>query len=141
MSTPRAACCPACNDALRATSEQLGVWTCPTCGGVWTDPAATAALRAASDAVFTSVSDRAAAQARTSLPADRPGRRCPICRNVLQPTNVAGVTIDTCAAHGTWFDRGEMATVCDELEKKATTSKINGWDVVEACALVLSLFV
>ncbi len=39
--------------------------------------------------------------------------RCPVCRNIMNRTNfarISGVIIDSCSAHGIWFD-------ADELEK------------------------
>lgn len=42
--------------------------------------------------------------------------RCPVCRNIMNRTNfarISGVIIDSCSAHGVWFD-------ADELEKIMT---------------------
>ena len=36
---------------------------------------------------------------------------CPVCREPLATTKHADITLDYCSAHGTFFDRGELARV------------------------------
>src|ERR1019366_7625487 len=41
-------------------------------------------------------------------------RKCPACGEMMLRKNFresSGVIVDVCAAHGVWFDRGELATI------------------------------
>lgn len=42
---------------------------------------------------------------------------CPSCRSVLQRTRIgqAGVDVDYCPAHGTWFDKDELGRVAQSF--------------------------
>jgi Zn-finger nucleic acid-binding protein len=43
-------------------------------------------------------------------------RKCPVCDETMQRSNFgqsSGVVVDVCAAHGVWFDRGELATIIE----------------------------
>ncbi|HEX4448777.1 MAG TPA: zf-TFIIB domain-containing protein [Polyangiaceae bacterium] len=43
-------------------------------------------------------------------------RKCPVCDETMQRNNFgqsSGVVVDVCAIHGTWFDRGELATIIE----------------------------
>jgi Zn-finger nucleic acid-binding protein len=122
MNTSSGLVCPACNGSLRAAHATYGVLACDACGGVWTDEAATEALRASSDGEITAVAKDAAARAEGPTPEDRPRRRCPECRHHLRKRTIAGVTIDACATHGTWFDRGEVEAIYATAKKRGTTS-------------------
>ena len=114
--------CPACQCSLREAHPTLGVFACDACGGIWTDHAATEALRTSADGSITSVSKEAAAHAPTSAPAGPRRRRCPDCRHHLQRTTLRGVEIDTCGTHGTWFDRGEIEAIYAATEKPGGSS-------------------
>jgi Zn-finger nucleic acid-binding protein len=42
--------------------------------------------------------------------------KCPLCQAVMQRSafgKTSGILVDVCAAHGTWFDRGELEQVID----------------------------
>jgi len=49
-------------------------------------------------------------------------RRCPECRKRLRETTIAGVQIDSCSTHGTWFDRGEVEAIYAVAKKPGATS-------------------
>lgn len=114
--------CPACNGSLSPAHATYGVLACSACGGVWTDQASTDALRTSSDGAITSVAKDVAAHAEGPMPADRPRRRCPECRHHLRKSTIAGVTIDACSSHGTWFDRGEVEAIYAAAKKPGATS-------------------
>jgi Zn-finger nucleic acid-binding protein len=114
--------CPACNGSLRAAHATYGVLSCDACGGVWTDAAATEALRTSSAGEITSVAKDVAAHAEGPLPADKPRRRCPVCRHHLRKSTIADVQIDSCSTHGTWFDRGEVEAIYAAAKKPGKTS-------------------
>jgi Zn-finger nucleic acid-binding protein len=113
--------CPRCGQTL--TARLVGDLTlddCPGCAGVFIDAAAIAKL----------LEDRAAARAEAVLGAyhgvprvsdmtARGGKlyiKCPICGTVMnrkQFARGAGVVLDVCKGHGTWFDAGELPVVVD----------------------------
>ena len=133
--------CPACSTPLRRAHADHGVFACDVCGGIWTDHAATQALRTASDDTMASVSNQAASHASFAAEADRPGRCCPACRAPLSQTELAGVAIDYCATHGSWFDRGEMAAVCAATKKgPGPSTGAAVWGVCELCLTILGAF-
>jgi Zn-finger nucleic acid-binding protein len=103
--------CPACGTALVRAHPSHGVFVCQACGGVFADLAASTALRAAAEPAIVAVSEAASHQARIAVAADAPGRVCPACRTPLGRAVIAGVSIDYCATHGTFFDRGEIVRI------------------------------
>jgi hypothetical protein len=76
---------------------------------MWTDHAASLALRAAdADPAFSQIARQLDEGARGSAPSGS-ARSCPECGAALAPTKLFGVDLDYCQAHGTFFDRGEVA--------------------------------
>lgn len=142
MNQPILGACPACRSQLRRAHPAHGVFACQGCGGVWADASATQALRAASDPSLAAVSGEAAGHATLYVAPDQAGRACPTCGAIMGQTTVANVNIDACAAHGTFFDRGELEAVCAASQQAhgSSSSGVSGWDVVEVCFTVLSLF-
>lgn len=129
--------CCACGGPLRRGHPTHGVYPCDNCGGMWLDHAATQALRTSQDESVAAVSQKVAAHAPVILQADRPGRCCPLCRNQLEKAQIHDVRIDYCPTHGTWFDRGEIAAVCEA----ARTGPSVALGVAEVCIGILGLFV
>lgn len=91
--------CPRCIATPLLAGEARGVHlhACGQCGGVWLGP------------------DEAARILRPLFtPGGLPGRpsrlRCPHCSQGMTEWTVGttGVQLDSCAAHGTWFDRDEV---------------------------------
>src|SRR5262249_52939875 len=122
MNQPILGACPACGQQLRRAHPAHGVFACDGCGGVWTDHEATQALRTASDPSIVSVSGAAAGHASIYVAPDQAGRRCPVCGGTMGQTTVADVNIDACAAHGTFFDRGELEAVCAASQQARESS-------------------
>jgi Zn-finger nucleic acid-binding protein len=89
---------------------------CGQCGGIWLDNAsAQAAVKQKDDAVMTLA--RRASQ-RASIPTEtRDVIACPACKTTMGRVQRAGVTIDVCTMHGTWFDRNELGVVLGELRR------------------------
>lgn len=89
---------------------------CTRCGGLWLD-----------HVVFEKIqeNEELSAPAMLSLaklpkPADEGPTHgyipCPDCRNLMNPSNFArrsGIIIDTCKAHGAWFDAGELPAIVE----------------------------
>jgi Zn-finger nucleic acid-binding protein len=129
--------CPACNVALCPIPNRTGVAAvCPSCGGTWLD-------NASSRSVVTTFlephvkqrareADGAAAQRREAAaaggyreaavrPPDARERLCAACRSPLRRTTfeAARIELDVCAAHGTWFDAGELWAMAQHFEIEA----------------------
>ncbi len=111
--------CPACGDTAVLTSRRLdeaavAVLECPRCAGLW---------------LGRKVLGHLLAQARREAPPDgglhrappNPGARqdpayrpCPDCGQLMHRLNFgrrSGVIVDSCAAHGVWFDAEELARI------------------------------
>ena len=50
-------------------------------------------------------------------------RRCPSCDLEMAPLSVGAVRVDSCPAHGTWFDRLELTRVTKELAAIARAAR------------------
>lgn len=101
--------CPACGGGLVRAHPVHGVYACGACRGMWADHAASLALRAAdADPAFSQIARQLDEGARGSAPSGS-ARSCPECGAALAPTKLFGVDLDYCQAHGTFFDRGEVA--------------------------------
>lgn len=113
--------CPRCEATLvpRLVAD-LTLDDCAACGGVYLDAAAVERL----------IADRQQARAEAVLGvyrgsprvADHTARgdrlyvKCPDCRTTMnrkQFARTAGVVVDVCRGHGTWFDSGELAAVVE----------------------------
>jgi Zn-finger nucleic acid-binding protein len=115
--------CPRCDVPLRSI-ERAGIVLdrCATCVGVWIDNTASRALAEGvlSPEVVTSLPEPARELAPVPDSVDvAQAIRCPRCAAVLTRSFVpaAGIAVDACAAHGTWFDRGELERAHVGFEK------------------------
>lgn len=109
--------CPACVAPLVAAPLGWVVLTCNGCGGVWADQAASARINRMVCRDLVSVAKQAAKRADDERPSVVDGeRRCPVCSGGLRNENVAGVSLDVCDAHGTWFDRDELGRLARNLD-------------------------
>lgn len=107
--------CPACGGGLEPPRD-LPVHGCRACGGVWLGPeAAVHVMRGQGDATDEALVATAqrTASSRSTPPRvpDGSARVCPVCRSALFPLDLAGVTVESCPAHGTWFDEREVERV------------------------------
>jgi len=124
--------CPACGSELfpiGPAEERVGyranvrwfVIGCPSCGGVWTDNAASQRVASSLDPEIVAAAVQAeehAAQIGAPMPDDSKARVCPECGGALERVVTMGTHLDVCAKHGTWFDRGELWKVARALEHK-----------------------
>jgi Zn-finger nucleic acid-binding protein len=94
---------------------------CGACGGIWLDNSSARRALETFDRKVSELSTRASSHA-TSQPAVDTRVSCPLCGKPMPRVRVAKTTIDldTCNAHGTWFDRGELAAVLDALRPRPT---------------------
>lgn len=106
---------------IDAPDTHCAAWGCTSCGGVWAGIGAANRVVSILDPAVRDLAVAAETLARAAPPQRRtpPLRRCPDCNATLAFREVGGVTVDFCAEHGTWFDRGELQRVADErLGKK-----------------------
>ncbi len=104
--------CPRCRSELTRIRD---VDACLRCGGAFLAAAAV-------DTVRRAVDDDA--HATVEIVEQQGGRRsvntagaapCPGCGEAMQRFRVGPVEVDTCLAHGSWYDRGELLAVRDAL--------------------------
>jgi Zn-finger nucleic acid-binding protein len=104
--------CPRCALALIDLTVGVGVTVgCQRCGGVWLDDMAFQHVR---EKVFARILE-ASPPTIPPLRCDRARLTCPECGASMSSTELAGVRLDYCPRHGTWFDPGELEAVCDSI--------------------------
>ena len=112
--------CPACAGRMIDGPESRGAWGCTQCGGVWAGMGVANQVASVLDPRVRELADVAqgfADKQRGARPIPIP-RVCPECRAPLTERELGAVTVDICATHGTWFDRGELQRVSDERRGK-----------------------
>ncbi len=116
--------CPACGDERKLTSRSLGkdrlsVLECGSCAGLWLDSKVFQLLqeRALEASTSGDLFEHERQRGHLDQPKDRHGRfyrPCPVCSILMHRRNYgrrSGVLVDTCKAHGIWFDLGELETI------------------------------
>lgn len=111
--------CPACGGEARLTSRALGgpgmtVLECGRCAGLWVGRELFRRLEGrARDRALPWRPDGGGPEAARP-PAEVVYRPCPECEKLMNRSNYgrrSGVVVDVCAAHGLWFDLGELDRV------------------------------
>ena len=126
--------CPACSNALvPLTPSPVPAHVCPACGGTWLGPETSIhVMQGLGDAVTVELSAATVGVGRRAplqAPSDLPDRACPTCASIMMPMTVAGVVVDSCPAHGTWFDRdelGRVASACKNLREGQEVERSEG---------------
>jgi Zn-finger nucleic acid-binding protein len=115
--------CPRCRDVLlRVCPGPLAILGCEVCTGVWVDAATSRDLASNRLNVVIIELVLRAIPSSANKPRERAAEvHCPICgvpasRRFLAE---AGVTVDACALHGTWFDDGEFLSTARGIAKTA----------------------
>lgn len=91
---------------------------------MWLGPEATVhVMRGLQDQLDAELSAVSATTARASfIPGkDSGARACPTCGVVMARIAITDVIVDSCSAHGAWFDRGEIECVvaaCTKLHDR-----------------------
>lgn len=91
--------------------------------------AAVHVMKGLGDALEEEVATTGAAHERTSklpMPPDPGTRECPSCGNLMMRVRIGTIILDSCAAHGTWFDRAELGGVvrlCRALKKRHANAR------------------
>jgi Zn-finger nucleic acid-binding protein len=113
--------CPACGASLAPTPASLPLSVCAACGGAWLGPdAAVHVMQGLRDPVDAELARASTAATRSAheAPRDTGTRSCPSCSGRMDRLVFGTIIVDTCVAHGTWFDRGELegvVAVCAKL--------------------------
>lgn len=110
--------CPRCQRPLAELGVPAGTaWGCSGCGGVQLDDAAFGHLRRGEYAV--TVAKGADVGASVRVPDETSVLPCPRCARPMTRTLLAGVPVDHCVDHGTWFDALELAAVATEIADRS----------------------
>jgi Zn-finger nucleic acid-binding protein len=111
--------CPRCQIQLfEGAAGGITMHACGGCGGVWLDNVSAQRLSQALPGEAVTLAESASRAGRTHV--DTAALiPCPVCAKALSRTRVAsaGVDIDVCSAHGTWFDRDELQQVATAMKK------------------------
>lgn len=112
--------CPRCPSLLyeiRVASVELA--GCGECGGIWVDSKSIRLAMGRVDKRIEELAGRAAEHAVFHPDTSRPVA-CPVCHMSLRrvPLARAGLVVDFCANHGTWFDRAELGRVLEVVHKR-----------------------
>jgi len=85
-----------------------------------------------------------ARSARSPDACSRHERACPVCAMTLTQTSMAGVTVDVCFAHGTWFDRDEVTRIAEACAaRREAPEEASAWQqygIVETLVRVVVFF-
>ena len=126
MSARDAATCPACGDKVLPVEGRAFALECERCRGRWLDRSATeevvrGVITLADEAEkIETKGDRAQTPYRGAPRLGVADRDCPFCAARLRPVRVeaAGIDLDVCPSHGTWFDAGELEAVVGHYREK-----------------------
>jgi Zn-finger nucleic acid-binding protein len=106
------AACPHCATGLDRSGQRL---VCGTCRGVLVGEdelkRLIAEVAGESPTVPAEIEDLALEPPR----AYEPARGCPVCGAAMARHSLHHALVDRCAAHGVWFDGGELEAVLEEV--------------------------
>lgn len=125
--------CPHCKKRLvTVVADGVSLSGCGACGGIWVDNASARKVLANPESVFADLARRAAAGATGSRgKSDKP--TCAECPAILDRSRVAGIDLDTCTEHGTWFDARELETLVKMLRRELEPPKAVDTIYCQAC--------
>lgn len=103
-----------------------GVAVCVSCGGAFVACAAVDTVRRAFDDHAQSMAALAAQHVTRPIAGIAGAARmpCPSCSRDMSRFLVGPIEVDTCLAHGSWYDRGELVAVRDALLAGAPTAEV-----------------
>ena len=125
--------CPHCKKRLvTVVADGVSLSGCGACGGIWVDNASARKVLSNPETVFADLARRAAAGATgTRGKSNQP--TCAECPAILDRSSVAGIELDTCAEHGTWFDARELETLVRILRREIAPPKAVATIYCQAC--------
>jgi Zn-finger nucleic acid-binding protein len=115
--------CPRCHEMMmKGSNQNFLMFGCPSCGGVWLN-------HQTSERIFSTLNPEALRMARAAYECSRKKEYeatnahlvCPDCSQAMTRTllDKAQVEIDTCYAHGTFYDRHEIQQIAHQKQKQA----------------------
>jgi Zn-finger nucleic acid-binding protein len=110
--------CPRCNGTLfEGKAEGVTMLGCGVCGGIWLDNDGSMEITRNAHPEVMALADRARDHAVTRVDTGPTSvATCPVCKTAMRRTRVINVAdVDVCAAHGTWFDAGELELIARAL--------------------------
>lgn len=118
--------CPRCSTGQHAPHSRLyagqgggmTLHACGVCGGVWLSQACVQRLTQQIPPEAIALASSAAHHARVA--ADITAQiDCPLCGKQMKRTRavLAGIDLDSCVGHGTWYDRDEIRLLADALRR------------------------
>jgi Zn-finger nucleic acid-binding protein len=119
--SPPLRACPRCRNSLaRRTAGKARVDVCGPCRGFWLAHSSITEFLVASDADLDSAGLADAGTIRPEPQLLFHPRSCPRCSRPMKREALAraGVTVDLCAAHGMWFDAGELRAFITALRAR-----------------------
>lgn len=121
--------CPRCAAPLfEGTSEDVTLFGCGVCGGIFVDNEGCQAIMKRGHAGVVALAERAKANARVREEDVRPTVACPSCATTMKRVRVENAaTIDVCADHGTWFDAGELQYVASIAGRREMDARLQSY--------------
>jgi Zn-finger nucleic acid-binding protein len=115
--------CPRCRQRLRLQSAgRVPALLCGGCGGLWVVHDVTRQVERSGGvaAALRALADDAGRRAPLGSALGNTNLRCPWCGVTMDRLYYAraGVVLDCCSRHGTWFDRGEMQQILDVVQAR-----------------------
>jgi Zn-finger nucleic acid-binding protein len=111
--------CPRCQVPMQSkTTGEFSLIGCTRCGGFFISNETFEMMQENTKRVILPMNS--AARDTVTLDQNIQYVRCPVCRNLMNRTNfarVSGVIVDTCRAHGVWFDGEELEKVMDFIAR------------------------
>lgn len=114
LMTPSEHACPRCVVALfRGSVSGSELLACARCGGVWLDADASRLVVQELDVQIRHLAEQFARGTDANVGTGTADIECPICSKPLEQRTIAtaGVEMDLCRDHGTWFDRDELGRI------------------------------
>jgi len=119
-------CCGCGGPMTPRRLEETQFDECDRCGGLWLGPTTMASVRSEAEArARLRAFDLMPGTSASSAPARKPAgagsyRKCPVCARHMNRSNYArgaGVVVDVCKEHGSFFDRGELTRIFHFIEE------------------------
>lgn len=116
-------CCGCSGPMTPRRLEETQFDECDCCGGLWLGPSTMASVRSEAEArARLRAFDVMPSAAPATKPAAAAGgyRKCPVCSRHMNRNNYArgaGVIVDVCKEHGSFFDCGELTRIFHFIEE------------------------
>ncbi|HEV8217216.1 MAG TPA: zf-TFIIB domain-containing protein, partial [Gemmatimonadaceae bacterium] len=128
--------CPGCGGEMRheRLADTTTIYECGGCGSAWLTPDTFTKLVADREERGAAAARGAAAGGLSKPKARRLSAgatryvRCPVCDTMMNRVNFgdsSGVIVDTCAAHGIWFERDELHAIMAFVEQGGLARRAN----------------